>query len=191
MRVHVLCCLTLLQAQHIRRGGRPRKAQRLRMAAFTMEDDMKQSNIFAALAAIVALGLILGGQAAQAHCQIPCGIYDDHARVKAMLEDAATVDKATKQMAELAGKTDPQSVNQMVRWVTNKELHAQKIISTIADYFLTQRVNPSQDDYAERLEKHHAVMLAAMEAKQHADTKYAEALTAKITAIARYYPEQQ
>ena len=39
-----------------------------------------------------------------AHCQIPCGIYDDHARVNAMLEDAATVAKATKLIAELAGK---------------------------------------------------------------------------------------
>ena len=29
-----------------------------------------------------------------AHCQVPCGIYDDHARVEAMAEDAATVIKA-------------------------------------------------------------------------------------------------
>lgn len=29
-----------------------------------------------------------------AHCQVPCGIYDDHARVAAMLEDAATVEKS-------------------------------------------------------------------------------------------------
>ena len=53
-----------------------------------------------------------------------------------------------------------------MRWVQNKESHAQKIITTMADYFLTQRVKPSQEDYADRLAKHHAVILAAMKAKQ-------------------------
>jgi nickel superoxide dismutase len=47
-------------------------------------------------------------------------------------------------IAELAGKSDAQSQNQLVRWVMNKENHAQKIISTISDYFLTQRVKLTQ-----------------------------------------------
>ena len=34
------------------------------------------------------------------HCQVPCGIYNDGARVEAMLEDAATVLKATRMLAE-------------------------------------------------------------------------------------------
>jgi len=123
-----------------------------------------------------------------AHCQVPCGIYDDHARVHAMLEDAATVAKATKLMNELAGKTDAQSQNQMVRWVMNKEKHAQNIISTISDYFLTQRVKASQKDYTQRLVKHHAVIVAAMKAKQNADGKFAEELTKSIKALAGYYP---
>jgi nickel superoxide dismutase len=155
-----------------------------------MECDMKLSKALSPLAVLIALGLVLGVQSAQAHCQVPCGIFDDKARVKAMMEDAVTVDKATTEMAELQGKTDPQSVNQMVRWVINKESHAHKIISTISDYFLTQRVKPSQEDYVERLKKHHAVMLAAMKAKQHADKEHAEAVMAEITALARYYPEQ-
>jgi nickel superoxide dismutase len=128
-------------------------------------------------------------QAAQAHCQIPCGIYDDYARVEAMLEDAATVEKSAKLIAELAGKSDAQSQNQLVRWVMNKEKHAQKIISTICDYFLTQRVKPSQNDYADRLIKHHAVIIAAMKAKQNADVKYAKTLKESIEALSSYYPE--
>ncbi|MEM7792490.1 MAG: superoxide dismutase [Ni] [Verrucomicrobiota bacterium] len=122
------------------------------------------------------------------HCQVPCGIYDDDARVTAMLEDAATVAKACKMIAELEGKTDPQSMQQVVRWVSNKESHAQKIIITMADYYLTQRVKPSQEDYVERLTKHHAIILAAMKAKQNADVKYADALTKAIKEIAVYYP---
>ncbi|MEO0454125.1 MAG: superoxide dismutase, Ni [Verrucomicrobiota bacterium] len=125
---------------------------------------------------------------AKAHCQVPCGIYDDHARVRAMLEDAATVEKACVMIAELAGKSDAQSQQQLARWVANKESHAQKVISTIADYFLTQRVKTDMDDYSERLKKHHAIILAAMKAKQNADKKFAEELKSAITAIDSYYP---
>jgi nickel superoxide dismutase len=144
--------------------------------------------VTAAFVLSMAIISLVGTQTLQAHCQIPCGIYDDHARVHAMLEDAATVIKSARLINELAGKTDPQSQNQLVRWVMNKEQHAQKIISTISDYFLTQRVKPDQEDYAERLKKHHAVIVAAMKAKQNADVKYGEVLKSSIEALAPYYP---
>ncbi|MEM6820934.1 MAG: superoxide dismutase [Ni], partial [Verrucomicrobiota bacterium] len=56
--------------------------------------------------------LLINPQWSQAHCQVPCGIYDDHARVQSMLEDADTVAKAASLLSELAGKSDPQSLNQ-------------------------------------------------------------------------------
>ncbi|GAA5214365.1 superoxide dismutase, Ni [Corallincola platygyrae] len=143
------------------------------------------------LVIIVLLTGAMGSSYLYAHCQIPCGIYDDHARVKAMFEDAATVTKAVKLMAELNTKTDVQSKNQLVRWINNKEIHAQKIIETISDYFLTQRVKPSQKDYAERLAKHHAVILTAMKAKQNSDAASAEALVKAIEGIKAYYPEHK
>ena len=71
------------------------------------------------------------------HCQIPCGIYDDYARIKSMLEDADTIIKSAKLIADLAGKSDAQSQNQRARWVMNKEKNAQHNTSTISDYFLT------------------------------------------------------
>lgn len=131
--------------------------------------------------------MLVAPQMLQAHCQVPCGIYDDSARVTAMLEDATTVAKSVKLINELAGKTDAQSQNQMARWVMTKEAHAQNIISTISDYFLTQRVKTKQKDYAERLAKHHAVIVASMKAKQNADAKFADALTKSIEALAPYY----
>lgn len=149
-----------------------------------------RSFVFAA--ALTVMGSIFAvPQFSQAHCQIPCGIYDDYARVKLMQEDATTVAKAVKLIHELAGKADAQSQNQLVRWVTNKERHAQNIIATISDYFLTQRVKTSQPDYAERLAKHHAVIVAAMVAKQNADQASADALAAAIDAVAPYYPEHK
>ncbi|MBU1053522.1 MAG: superoxide dismutase, Ni [Proteobacteria bacterium] len=128
-------------------------------------------------------------QTGYAHCQIPCGIYNDYARVQSMLEDTDTIEKSAKLIAELAGKPDAQSQNQLVRWVMNKEKHAQNIISTISDYFLTQRIKPDQKDYSERLIKHHTVIIAAMKAKQNADVKYAKALRESIQALLSYYPE--
>lgn len=146
---------------------------------------MKKHLMFA-LASTVVLS-----QPALAHCQIPCGIYDDHARIQAMLEDVATVEKSIKSMNKLAGKTDVQSQNQMVRWVMNKEKHSQNIISTIGDYFLTQRVKAQQKDYKERLIKHHTVIVAAMKAKQNADIKYVTRLKAAVEALKPYYSEHK
>ena len=137
----------------------------------------------------LAATLLLSSMPVQAHCQIPCGIYDDAARVAEMLESAATVEKSMKLIGELTGKHEAQSQNQLVRWVMNKEEHAQMIISTISDYFLTQRVKGSQDDYAERLQRHHAVIVAAMKAKQSSDLQMAMDLKDAINGIASYYPD--
>ena len=143
---------------------------------------------------LVSLGLGLPQgiyQVVHAHCQIPCGIYDDYSRVQSMLEDADTIIKSTKSIEELSGHSDAQSLNQISRWVMNKEAHSQNIISTISDYFMTQRVKPTQEDYTERLVKHHKVILAAMKAKQNADKEHTIALKQSIEALATYYPEAE
>jgi nickel superoxide dismutase len=53
---------------------------------------------------------------------------------------------------------------------------------------LTQRVKPNQKDYAERLARHHAVIVAAMKAKQSADMKYVNTLRESVQALSPYYP---
>jgi nickel superoxide dismutase len=144
------------------------------------------------LMAITLLGpMFMSPLPVYSHCQIPCGIYDDYARVQSMLEDAATVEKSTKLILELAGKSDAQSQNQLVRWVMNKERHAQKIIATISNYFMTQRIKPDQKDYIERLKKHHGVILAAMKAKQNVDMNFVNTLKTSIESLAPYYPEHK
>ena len=140
--------------------------------------------------AIIVLSALFAAAQAHAHCQIPCGIYDDELRVQLIEEHITTVEKSMKQIASLA-QEETANHNQLIRWVTNKESHAQKIIATISDYFLTQRVNASQEDYTERLVKHHTVIVAAMKAKQNADGKYAMELAEAIEALAPYYPEHE
>lgn len=158
---------------------------------FLKDTKMKNFVCLAVLSLTTSAIPLTQTSSARAHCQIPCGIYDDHARVESMLEDAATVVKATKLIRELSRKRDSQSRQQMVRWVTNKESHAQKVISTMADYFLTQRVKPKQKDYSARLADHHAVILAAMAAKQSVGAAPAEALVKSIKVLEKYYPEHK
>ena len=125
-----------------------------------------------------------------AHCQIPCGIYSDNVRVVMMLEDVETLEKSISMLNKLALKKDVQSKSQFARWVTNKEEHAQKIIKTISNYYLTQRVKPSQTDYVERLKAHHAIIINAMKVKQNTDEKNVATLKESVNALLKYYPAE-
>ncbi|MCK6508764.1 superoxide dismutase, Ni [Myxococcota bacterium] len=132
----------------------------------------------------------VGSQKVDAHCQVPCGIYDDHARVHALYEDSQTITKAIKNILALSDKTDAQSKNQLVRWVMTKEAHASNIIKVIAEYFLTQKIAPvpaghkDHSAYLAKLARHHAVMRAAMFTKQQASLSAAEGLHKAIDGIA-------
>ena len=116
-----------------------------------------------------------------------------------MLEDVSTVEKATNQIITLSNDIDSkekstpiaQNYNQLVRWVNKKESYAEKIISTITNYFLTQRIKPKQKDYSDRLIKHHAVILAAMKAKQNTSIKETQALKVAIQNLAVYSPKHE
>ncbi len=141
----------------------------------------------------ILLLIALAPQMAAAHCQVPCGIYDDAARVARMYEDAATIEKAMVKMQDLAGKTDAQSANQFTRWVITKETHASNIITTVAEYFLTQKVKPVAADaeghaaYLAKLEDHHLVMNAAMKAKQNSDPEVVGKLRAALERLGSHY----
>jgi len=149
-----------------------------------------------ALVAVAVAGLALAGGAvrtAHAHCQVPCGIYDDAARIDSMKEDAATISKAVASLRDLAGKSDPQSMNQIVRWTNTKEEHASKIIDVVSTYFLTQKLKPvaaggdGYDAYLQALADHHAVMRAAMKTKQTVDPEAVAALDESITRLATHW----
>ena len=76
----------------------------------------------------------------RAHCQVPCGIFDDPVRVTQLKEDAATVRKAMVQINDLSGAGTALALNQATRWIITKEDHAKSIISTVSEYMLCQRV---------------------------------------------------
>ena len=139
------------------------------------------------VAFVFSLSTITLCQSALAHCEVPCGIYDDQRRFEDMLEDQETIAKGMGQIREMAGKSDPLSVNQTVRWICTKETHATNIQHTISQYFMTQRIKADKEGYAEKLAAAHAVLVAAMKCKQSADPATAEVLKKKILDLYRAY----
>ena len=122
-----------------------------------------------------------------AHCQVPCGVYGDSARFTQMLEDQTTIAKAIAQIVGLAGKKDAQSANQLSRWVSTKEDHANKIQKIIAEYFLIQRIKSSSEKYEDLLKGAHSVMVAAMKCKQGVDADSATRLKSAIENFQSIY----
>ena len=140
------------------------------------------------LPALALVLFVLGTvRTADAHCEVPCGIYADQMRFEMMLEDQATIAKAMGQIGELAGKSGAQESNQLVRWVNTKESHATNTMHVIAQYFMAQRIKPSNEKYVEQLTAAHAVIQAAMKCKQTVDPKNADALKAAIAKLYEAY----
>lgn len=110
---------------------------------------------------------------AWAHCEIPCGIYGDKTRIDLLYEDIQTIEKSMKEIQALSGKTDAQSQNQLVRWIENKDDHANKIQHTVTQYFMTQRCKPKdgaeRERYIAQITALHGMLIAAMKCKQTVD----------------------
>ncbi len=122
-----------------------------------------------------------------AHCEVPCGIYDDGARFTEMLEDQTTIAKAIAGIQELSQDPSANNINQMVRWVSTKETHATNVQHTIAQYFMTQKIKADGENYVGKLTAAHGVMVAAMKCKQSAEPATAEALKTAIEAFQKAY----
>ena len=130
---------------------------------------MKIRNIIAISIIFTAFGL----NNIHAHCQVPCGIYDDAVRIIQIREHVTTIEKAMKQIDQLtSNESSAQNMNQLVRWINTKEEHATFIQSIIADYFLAQRIKPKKNNEAGR-QKYvdqtlllQQIIVAAMKSKQ-------------------------
>ena len=128
----------------------------------------------------------LAPAAARAHCQVPCGIYGDEARVATMAEHIQTIEKAMAQISKLETET-PVNNNQIVRWVMTKEAHAEKIQHIVSQYFMTQRVKPGEEKTAAMLEVLHKMLVIAMTCKQTTDLQQAKELRRLLEAFEMLY----
>ena len=125
---------------------------------------------------------------ALAHCQVPCGIYDDALRIVQIKEDYKTIKKAMEQISQLSNKSDPISNNQLNRWVMTKEQHATNIQKTVSDYFLTQRVKADKSQkYIDQTTTLHQVLVAAMKCKQTIDDSNVNHGVELVNTFVEYY----
>jgi nickel superoxide dismutase len=122
-----------------------------------------------------------------AHCQMPCGIYDDEMRINMINEHIATIEKAMNQINDLekAGLTGHS--NQLIRWVMTKDEHAVEIQEIVSQYFMAQRIKFDTKEYNEKLSVLHHMLVYAMKCKQTNDLKNVEALRNLVTEFKDLY----
>ena len=120
---------------------------------------------------------------AQAHCDIPCGIYDPSTAQIAAL----TVVRMMDLMADLAGGEEKGNVafhNSMERYVTVKEEHAEKAKNEIrviwGDYFKKDK-HPNVDELV------HKIMQLGSKVRQTADREAGLAFVAAINEFAEIF----
>ena len=126
-----------------------------------------------------------------AHCQIPCGIYDDARQFSELKEHVKTIEKS---IASIQTLSDGSNANQLTRWVTNKETHATEIQNIINHYFLIQRIkaptksqNYSTELYNQLLQATHKILVQAMKTKQNTNLDFSSQLLDDIKAFEKIY----
>jgi nickel superoxide dismutase len=126
-----------------------------------------------------------------AHCEIPCGIYDDQARIGLLKEHITTIEKSINQILEISAAGD-KNYNQLVRWVANKEKHADEFQHIVTQYFMTQRIKLPTDDagrsaYVNKVTMLHEMLVFAMKCKQTTDVENCSKLRALVDRFATAY----
>ena len=145
------------------------------------------------LTAAILLMAMFSANNALAHCEVPCGIYNDQLRVKMLYEHFTTIEKSMNQIEALSEEGD-KNYNQIVRWVTTKEDHAKKVQHIVEQYFMHQRIKvkePSDGDaydkYIKQITLAHKLTVFAMKTKQTTDQQFIEDLRETLAAFEDAY----
>ncbi|MBN1556761.1 MAG: superoxide dismutase [Lentisphaerae bacterium] len=146
-------------------------------------------------AAALCAALLLGGRVL-AHCEIPCGIYGDRMRVEMLEEHFRTVEKSMAEIRRLEAAEDG-NANQLVRWIVNKEEHANEIQHIVYQYFMNQRVTPVDENAGKAYERYvaqitllHRMLVQAMYCKQTTDAEHVQKLSTLLHAFEHVYFEE-
>jgi len=145
---------------------------------------------------LLTLVLIAGSINLFAHCEVPCGIYDDELRIKLIREHITTIEKAMKQIKEIQS-AETVNYNQLVRWINNKESHAVEIQHIVEQYFMAQRIKPADPEEGEKFEKYitqltllHKLIIFAMKSKQTIDLENITKMREVVTEFEHSYFEE-
>ncbi len=148
------------------------------------------------IAGAVLVSAVVFGSLAYSHCQIPCGIYDDEARFGDIAEHITTIEKSMREIERLSVEAKP-NMNQIVRWVNNKEQHADELSEIVTYYFMAQRIKmPAEqdtvayNDYVKKLTLLHRMLVDAMKAKQTTDLANVKQLRSSLDEFHKVYSGQ-
>jgi nickel superoxide dismutase len=153
---------------------------------------MRQKTLFLAVMLIAALS----ARGALAHCEIPCGIYDDGLRITMIREHIDTIEKSMKTIVSLSAEGE-KNYNQLVRWIGNKDEHADEIQHIVSQYFMTQRIKPVVSDdpaygsYVAKLTLLHQLLIEAMKSKQTLEQEHIDSMRALLDSFEKLYFEKK
>ena len=146
---------------------------------------------------VVVLMVALFAGNANAHCEVPCGIYDDEMRCDMIAEHITTIEKSMTMIVDIS-KAPDENYNQLVRWIMNKEEHAEQLQDVVYRYFMTQRVKPVDNEKGEMHEKYvrqltllHHMLVYAMKAKQTTDLTNVEKLRELLEEFRNVYFDEE
>ncbi|MEM6560572.1 MAG: superoxide dismutase [Ni] [Planctomycetota bacterium] len=151
------------------------------------------------LLAALAGGVLLTPTLADAHCQVPCGIYGDGLKFEELYQHVETIEASMVAIVELAEPEGALEQQQLVRWTINKDEHATKLQHEAQAYFLAQRIMLPEDGADEAaVAKYHAQLVAlheiivyAMRCKQTVDLDNVVALRAALDELKALYFDEQ
>jgi nickel superoxide dismutase len=103
------------------------------------------------------------------------------------------MENSMTQITELSTKGE-KNYNQIVRWVVNKENHADQFMNVVTRYFMTQRLKPTTadsgekyNDYITQLKYMHEMLVYAMKCKQTTDHAHIEKLRELVSKSRELY----
>ena len=164
--------------------------QKLELFKIIKGNKMKSAKLFIL---VLFAAILFNTQKVNAHCEIPCGIYADSVRVALILEHITTIEKAMSNIDRLSN-AEKVNYNQLVRWVVNKEDHAEKIQEIVSQYFLHQRIKltdandkAKHDKYLKQLSTLHEILVYSMKAKQSTKQDVIEKLRNSVDKFSNLY----
>lgn len=121
-------------------------------------------------------------QTAQAHCDIPCKIYDPISAQLSALSIIRFIDIVNEtQQKEVLSLNDQA---QLIRLINEKEVHAAKVKDEVriiwGDFFK----QPQFEQFPDTHQLVHSIMLTASACKQHVDREKAEQLLTLVNQFA-------
>jgi nickel superoxide dismutase len=126
-------------------------------------------------------------EAVDAHCDIPCGIYDPHHALIGALTVIRMVDLMTKLYEDHGKELTPEVINSMARYIAVKEEHAELTKHEIRVIWGDFIKEPHVESYPQLPGLVHKIMQLGSKARQTVDRETGLALLAAVNEFAEIF----